>query len=610
MRKSVVVLLCFALFMFGSVSADPENYVVGNAPDVTCEGIEFERGIVESVVDDNQDVSWGVEDDGTCFLDFAFTEPKDVSYIRAIMNSSDGVNFVPNIVLVNSSGDSIDVYTNTVSLSEDNSINIKGDWRNIVSLSFSVSTSGYWEIKELEVWSAFPFVDGCRDADRIMKLYSNATSNNSHVALWNDSDYAYDICYYNVFGSNYSGEDPHDCTVGNTNKVLALYNETNSHASFGLSEDYAVPVCYGDLSCVYDDSEGEGCSNGGEVVARLYGPSNSHIATADYETYPGKICCFNGFVPVPSSSGVYWAYMNGTRAEVADYGDTVKMIVPGDSSNYFEIFEDDSGFAPFTTWFPNDKIRAGLDDALSGEYNGSAWIAEWKITEEDMEDSEEDDYDHFLFLIDGKLSSHLKINEKGNDDPFVINLESPECGTRYDESEGISIVVDAYDNDDSFTGNVTIDDVLVGSFEDEGIDFVYDLGDGVVGDIQVVAQGTNSRGKFSQSVANIMVLDKTGVVYVDGNYIAACILEPADFSVLDRSDVKFDASTTRGVSVDGGVDTDLVPGVYNFSWKWTFMPNDPPLVIDYGRTIEREAFEFVINFPTAGGNWAWLDVGL
>jgi len=109
----------------------------------------------------------------------------------------------------------------------------------------------------------------------------------------------------------------------------------------------------------------------------------------------------------------------------------------------------------------------------------------------------------------------------------------------------------------------------------------------------------------------LLVLDVVGGSYVDGNkYLAACILKPEDFKKIENSSVVFNASTTRGIEIEDGGIIDLVPGVYNFTWKWTFMPNDPPLIIDFGRTVEREAFEFVVNFPTAGGNWAELDVGL
>ena len=60
----------------------------------------------------------------------------------------------------------------------------------------------------------------------ILKL-SSAT--NAHGALWNDSLYSYSVDYGKIFGANYTGTNPHNCT--GTNAVLWLSSATNAHAS-------------------------------------------------------------------------------------------------------------------------------------------------------------------------------------------------------------------------------------------------------------------------------------------------------------------------------------------------------------------------------------------
>ena len=60
----------------------------------------------------------------------------------------------------------------------------------------------------------------CDDNQTIMRLYQDS---NSHVSFWNESvgDYLEEICYNDIFGSNYNGADPHTCT--GANRVLSLF---------------------------------------------------------------------------------------------------------------------------------------------------------------------------------------------------------------------------------------------------------------------------------------------------------------------------------------------------------------------------------------------------
>ncbi len=52
----------------------------------------------------------------------------------------------------------------------------------------------------------------CDDDQIIMKLFQDS---NSHGALWDDVNYNYDVCYNEIFGNEYIGENPHECIYNN-----------------------------------------------------------------------------------------------------------------------------------------------------------------------------------------------------------------------------------------------------------------------------------------------------------------------------------------------------------------------------------------------------------
>jgi len=97
-------------------------------------------------------------------------------------------------------------------------------------------------------------------------------------------------------------------------------------------------------------------------------------------------------------------------------------------------------------------------------------------------------------------------------------------------------------------------------------------------------------------------------VNVDGEYVAACIYEPKDFSDIATGTVDFNASTTRGFNVSGGFVQELIPGEYPFSWSWRFMPQNVSMAFE--NTTDVEAYEFKVNFPGSGSNWAELEISL
>lgn len=419
----------------------------------------------------------------------------------------------------------------------------------------------------------------CDNSQTIMRLYG---STNSHVSAWNESvsTYTEEICYDDIFGFTYDGTNPHNCN--GLNRVLSLYSPSNSHASETTDANYNYEVCYGDLDCIYDTSAGDSCAGDGKVVARLYYPSNTHVSTAADGNYPIKVCC------TPSDL-VYWADMNGQKITHADYGDSVRLVARGMNLGDFEIREND--------FIGSDYIRT-VDN---GKNTPNGRFGTWTITKSDLDKT--NDYNNFYFSINGEKSAELAINTNGNDDSMNITILSPACGMYYDENQNITISVLASDNDDIITGKVKINGGEV-NFTNGGVSFIQSLN--TSGNVRVIVEASNTRGERSRTISNIMVLGKQGGNYVDGDYVAACIDKPRDFTNIPGSSVEFDASTTRGVRVSNGIIHELIPGVDKFSWHWTFYPEK--VVRNLINVTDEIAYKFTANFPIAGDNSASLRV--
>jgi len=121
--------------------------------------------------------------------------------------------------------------------------------------------------------------------DTILKLFY---SNNSHGALYTDTNYKYEICYKDAFGVEYSGGDPHISRADN--KILSLSAVTNAHAEVLIPGSYTNKVNYGNLTCsakaTCDEVNGEKC------VVTISGDTNAHLAACNAANpFATKICC-------------------------------------------------------------------------------------------------------------------------------------------------------------------------------------------------------------------------------------------------------------------------------------------------------------------------------
>ena len=434
---------------------------------------------------------------------------------------------------------------------------------------------------------SFGFVaaGSCDDSQTIMRLYSPA---NSHVSAWDQEvvSYVEEICYDEIFGSAYGGANPHGCT--GDNMVLSLSSDSNAHAS--ETSGYGYDVCYGDLECVYDSSAGAGCSNAGETVARISSSTNAHVAYASDSDYGIKVCC---------TPGIYWADMNGNPISSADFGDRVQMIKAGGVSGTFNIWEEDT--------FPNpdDDIRS-----VTGEVVGGNLVGVWEITNEDLDKADDfgfediEDYEIY-FTIDGVDSDSLGINSEGNDSEMAVDIVSPSCGDYFDVNTTVSINIVASDPDDEIMGEVRFNDKVV-NFSNGGVTIneVFNT----PGNFQIIAEGVNSKEKKFRAISNIMILDKSGSVYANRDYVAACITEPEDYSNIPGTNVWFNASSTRGIEVVSGVVNILYPGIDAFDWSWTFEGSGKTYLPHDVVGMDKIGYIFNKTFSVAGQNSASLSV--
>ena len=384
--------------------------------------------------------------------------------------------------------------------------------------------------------------------------------------------------------------------------ILDSSIEVNAHMGTGYSGDH------------WTGSYIDGSSD--EVRDPGYGTCGAWTSTSKYGTMgdplnvnsrwlynSGKLSCSHNFrllcmclaaeepsVPVAE---IYWADMNGNKISEADFGDSVWMIMTGASSVHnFEIFEEDS--------LLDDEIRTVTGSIIDGNLVGV-----WKIESEDLDKTS--DYDNFKFVVDGETSGELKIEEDSDDDDIEVAIGGDaKCGSYFDKGTKIDIVIDASDADDKIDGKIKIDGNVVANFSNGGttIEKVLD----VPGNLQIVVEAVNDRGKRSRAISNIMILDKdVSGNYVDGEYVAACITKPKDFSNIEGNIVDFDASATRGVRVSGGVPDVLIPSEGDvFSWYWKFMPEE--IVREIVDTTSVLAYKFTAEFPVAGDNSAILRV--
>lgn len=348
--------------------------------------------------------------------------------------------------------------------------------------------------------------------------------------------------------------------------ILWLAKSYNSHVSTEQSSDYSIPVYSGNLNCdiEYHNNVGVACSNGGTIIASLYKENNSHVSLGDAEYFNYKLCCQGGV----SAGNLNWEDFNGNVIGNANLRDTVKLVANGASLNVgdkveFYVYEDDDvlGFDLF-----DDEIF-GEDNPIIGEVvAGGDIVAYWTIELSDL--SETDDYDGFFFKTNvsgSEESNRLNLSLSQYDDPLVIEILEPECGFDIDLAGTtiFNIRVSAEDSDDLIEGYIYVDGVQVSRFTNGITTVPYDFN--TQGNIQIIANGTNTRGHMRVAYSNVMVIDYTDE---GSRYLAACVSAPVNYQSFTSAIVNFSANTTKAWEVSSGALSGI--SLSELYFKWTF----------------------------------------
>jgi len=202
----------------------------------------------------------------------------------------------------------------------------------------------------------------CSSSQVIMRL---SGSTNAHGEVWNGGGgYTTEICYDTIFGSSYSGQNPHACA--SSNKVVRLSTLTNAHAEIPGNNNYGTEVCYGDLSCTSVAGNAP-CPSGKTEIVSLSSSTNAHLGVAGSYNGAGnyKICCSRGIIPSLPSPQIFnatWNRFDGSRiasdAFVCPNSSAIMSVQTKDifdgSSIQFQLYDKD----PFPN--PDDLIGSAL----------------------------------------------------------------------------------------------------------------------------------------------------------------------------------------------------------------------------------------------------------
>lgn len=294
------------------------------------------------------------------------------------------------------------------------------------------------------------------------------------------------------------------------------------------------------------------------------------------------------------SACYFWENLFGNPITGADNGDTVRMTVskPGMVEGTDILFEINEG---------SDAIRTGADAIMGTSVNETA-VAYWTIIQADLDKTSS--LNNFQFTTDfsSDISDDLEILVGYNNTISTLDIISPSCGSYFDASPStFDITINAFDEDDLIDGTLTLDETQIATFGNGGITVGYNFSEG--GEYKLIAETTNTRGKKTRKISNIMVIDTT----VDGGYVAACITTPEDYSDIPTSYVEFDSSTSLGVrhNATSGISTELSLSNLTFDWTFSDGRTNP-----YTLGSDELSYRFFKNFYTVGSNWAKLQVSI
>lgn len=232
----------------------------------------------------------------------------------------------------------------------------------------------------------------------IISLYDYG---NSNVAVfngsYNDVNAGYAICYDEIFGNVWTGENPWNCNLNN--KVLGLTGNSNARTESPQLNNYQTNVCYGNLECNARSS----CVGDERAVASISSQTNALAGNSSY--YPLKICCSNAVVSDTNYfKRIDWLSEYGNPISNSGVNESVKAHVessnPTDSSPVEIIIKR--------------KADVEINKVTTNFISGSAEFL-WKINDSAMNNGDGDFY--FIASAFGKQNTSRDLH--------VVNKE--EC---------------------------------------------------------------------------------------------------------------------------------------------------------------------------------------
>ena len=468
------------------------------------------------------------------------------------------------------------------------------------SVCLSLYTKGYGFFAQPEPPPPPP-QPTCPGNQTILKL---SDETNAHGELWNGTNnYSVSICYNNIFGTNYTGINPHDCT--GTNKIVGLFAETNSHAEIPSLTNYTINVCYGDLSCISRAS----CNADERAVVSLSSDTNAHLANDS--SYPVKICCKFVLPSLSNITSAYWANMNNNQINQTDLNDRVKMIASGIGFQGREI-----NFTIYKNvwWWRDKKV------ALSSSFE----FVIWRAGEKADGSFESGNYYFEAVLAEGGqvvTSGMLNVRIGRNNSAPVAIILSPRIGEVYWKNENVSFTQASYDEDDFFnyTWNFGDNQQAKGStrtYDNYNTEHAY-ISDGQK---NIILDAIDERGLAGRNRSSILIIDPAS----NTKYVFAHIAKPLWGENFYDKIVRFNASTSYSIqNVSGRINcvagscpnsmasngtlifgTPNWTGFSNLEFNWTF---------SYGTNRTGYGFagsEFTKLFLTSGQQWARVKVSI
>jgi len=330
----------------------------------------------------------------------------------------------------------------------------------------------------------------CPQNQIIMKLFD---WKNAHGALWNDSNYNYDVCYSDLFGSQYNGNNYHNCD-NNNNPIVWLSSTTNAHASLTQSQVYSIPVCYGDLECrPVNTLNNENCNSDEKAILKISSQTNAHLSNNSYQEYPIKICCKHKIQQLPSTEVAYWANMLGTPINIANVSDSVKLFVSegefGNKEINYSIWKQGE-----LSWNPLNWFDRKIAQSSTSGYTV------WQITETG----------NFYFVAEfeknGRKES-ISSHNKPNGDLEVVEYEN--------EIPRTYLIKPAYDSKYILEGTQTnnIDFEQISYDIDDDLNVSWSYGDGEITNLTDCLSETNCNSTHSYrnsgtKIVNLYVKEK------------------------------------------------------------------------------------------------------